>query len=80
MEDFVSALSTTGTNPTLNAADIVALQAMTVNNEHGQRRSIQNPKNNLKSNSGIERIPFNGIDELDTERSAEIVSGDGLGC
>ena len=23
MEDFVSALSTTGTNPTLNAADIV---------------------------------------------------------
>ena len=79
MEDFVSALSTTGTNPTLNAADIVALQAMTVNNEHGQRRSIQNPKNNLKSNSGIERIPFNGIDELDTERSAEIVSGDGLG-
>ena len=79
MADFVSALSTTGTNPTLNAADIVALQAMTIDNEHGERRSIQNPKNNLKSNSGIERIPFNGIDELDTERSAEIVSGDGLG-
>ena len=74
MAEFVSALSTTGTNPTLVAADITALQAMTVNNEHGQRRSIQNPKNNLKNSSGIERIPFNGINELDTETGSNLAT------
>ena len=74
MADFVSALSTIGTNPTLSAADVVALQAMTVNNEHGQRRSIQNPKNNLKNSSGIERIPFNGLEELDTEYGSNLAT------
>ena len=37
-------------------------------NEHGISRRQQNLTNNLKSNSGIERIPFNGINELDTEQ------------
>ena len=49
-------------------ADFVAVPFGTVNHEHGERRQIQNLRNNLKSSSGIERIPFNGIDELDTEQ------------
>ena len=49
-------------------ADFVAVPFGTVNHEHGERRQIQNLTNNLKSSSGIERIPFNGIDELDTEQ------------
>ena len=49
-------------------ADFVAVPFGTVNHEHGERRQIQNQLNNLKSSSGIERIPFNGIDELDTEQ------------
>ena len=49
-------------------ADFVAVPFGTVNHEHGERRQIQNLQNNLKSSSGIERIPFNGIDELDTEQ------------
>ena len=60
-------------------ADFVQYPNITVENEHGISRRIQNLRNNLKSNSGIERIPFNGIDELDTEQSAELVAGDGLG-
>ena len=49
-------------------ADFEAVPFGTVNHEHGERRQIQNLRNNLKSSSGIERIPFNGIDELDTEQ------------
>ena len=49
-------------------ADFVAVPFGTVQHEHGERRQIQNLANNLKSSSGIERIPFNGIDELDTEQ------------
>ena len=49
-------------------ADFVAVPFGTVNHEHGERRQIQRLTNNLKSSSGIERIPFNGIDELDTEQ------------
>ena len=74
MADFVNAGSTTSGTPTLSAADIVALGTITVRNEHGEARSIQNPKNNLKSNSGIERIPFNGIDELDTEYGSDLAT------
>ena len=48
--------------------DFQAVPFGTVNHEHGERRQIQNQLNNLKSSSGIERIPFNGIDELDTEQ------------
>ena len=48
--------------------DFVAVPFGTVNHEHGERRQIQNLTNNLKGSSGIERIPFNGIDELDTEQ------------
>ena len=50
------------------AEDFVAVPFGTVLHEHGERRVIQNQANNLKSSSGIERIPFNGIDELDTEQ------------
>ena len=49
-------------------ADFEAVPFGTVNHEHGERRQIQKLTNNLKSSSGIERIPFNGIDELDTEQ------------
>ena len=49
-------------------ADFTEVLFGTVFNEHGERRQIQRLTNNLKSNSGIERIPFNGIDELDTEQ------------
>ena len=48
--------------------DFVAVPFGTVNHEHGERRQIQNLVNNLKSSSGIERISFDGIDELDTEQ------------
>ena len=48
--------------------DFVAVPFGTVNHEHGERRQIQNLTNNLKGSSGIERISFNGIDELDTEQ------------
>ena len=74
MADFVNSTSTTGTNPILSAADIVALQAITVITDNGEPRSIQNPKNNLKASSGIERIPFNGIDELDTEYGSDLAA------
>ena len=50
------------------AEDFVVVPFGTVNHEHGERRVIQNQANNLKSSSGIERISFNGIDELDTEQ------------
>ena len=49
-------------------ADFVAVPFGTVLHEHGERRQIQNQINNLKGSSGIERIMFNGIDELDTEQ------------
>ena len=52
--------------------DFVAVPFGTVNHEHGERRQIQNLANNLKSSSGIERIPFNGIDELDTEQGSAL--------
>ena len=58
-------------------ADFVAVPFGTVNHEHGERRQIQNLRNNLKSSSGIERIPFNGIDELDTEQGAGTVNAIG---
>ena len=48
--------------------DFEVYEDITVLNEHGQTRQIQNLENNLKNHLGIERIPFNGIDELDTER------------
>ena len=48
--------------------DFEVYDDITVLNEHGQTRQIQNLENNLKNHLGIERIPFNGIDELDTER------------
>ena len=49
-------------------ADFVAVPFGTVNHEHGERRQIQNQLNNLKGSSGIERISFDGLDELDTEQ------------
>ena len=49
-------------------ADFQIVPNATVFQEEGTARRIQNPLNNLKSSSGIERIPFNGIDELDTEK------------
>ena len=49
-------------------ADFVQYDNITVRNDHGERRFQQSLTNNLKSSSGIERIPFNGIDELDTEQ------------
>ena len=55
-------------------ADFVAVPFGTVNHEHGERRQIQNLQNNLKSSSGIERIPFNGIDELDTEQGTSFAN------
>ena len=50
------------------ADDFVAVPNGTILNEHREVRRIQNLENNLKNHLGIERIPFNGIDELDTEQ------------
>ena len=61
-------------------ADFQIVPNSTVIREDGSDRRIQNQLKNLKSSSGIERIPFNGIDELDTEfgfinASAQILLG-----
>ena len=63
------------------AEDFVQYDNITVVNEHGIPRRFQNLTNNLKSNFGIERIPFNGIDELDTEQgpNGEVVHAPNTG-
>ena len=55
-------------------ADFQIVPNSTVTREDGSDRRIQNQLNNLKASSGIERIPFNGIDELDTESGSSPTS------
>ena len=58
-------------------ADFVIVPDATVIREDGSARRIQDLENNLKSSSGIERIPFNSLDELDTEQGAGTVNAIG---